>query len=247
MAAIAGIATQFFWGFMLIMIFRALYRTGVETDITITQLVTYLWLQQAFLAFTTFRMLDPEISDMITDGKIAYELTRPINLYWMWVTKLISKRFADASIRCLPIFIVAFLLPTGYNLTFPVNFSALLLSCVSIILGLFVILSISMLIYLTMFYTESPVGLFSIITIIAEFFSGAIIPIPLMPETLKSICYALPFRLGSDFPFRIYSGNIGMSEAFQGISIQILWIIGLILIGNLALRMTLKRVVVQGG
>jgi ABC-2 type transport system permease protein len=73
-----------------------------------------------------------------------------------------------------------------------------------------------------MFYTESPVGLFSIITIIAEFFSGAIIPIPLMPESLKNICYALPFRLGSDFPFRIYSGNIGMMEAFQGIAIQVM-------------------------
>jgi ABC-2 type transport system permease protein len=184
---------------------------------------------------------------MITDGKITYELTRPINLYWMWVTKLISKRFADASIRCLPIFIVAFLLPVGYNLNFPISVLALLLACISIILGLFLILSISMLIYLTMFYTESPVGLFSIITILAEFFSGTIIPIPLMPEMLKNICYALPFRLGSDFPFRIYSGNIGIIEAFQGIGIQIFWIIGLILIGNLALKKTLKRVVVQGG
>ncbi len=51
-AALAGIATQFFWGFMFIMVYEAFYDNAVQAPpIALDQLVSYIWLQQAFLAF----------------------------------------------------------------------------------------------------------------------------------------------------------------------------------------------------
>ncbi|HOJ12119.1 MAG TPA: ABC transporter permease, partial [Clostridiales bacterium] len=51
-AALAGVATQFFWGFMFIMIYEAFYQSAVQTPpIELKQLVSYMWLQQAFLVF----------------------------------------------------------------------------------------------------------------------------------------------------------------------------------------------------
>ena len=50
-AALAGIATQFMWGFMLIMIYRAFYQTDAAAfPMTMQATVSYIWMQQAFLA-----------------------------------------------------------------------------------------------------------------------------------------------------------------------------------------------------
>ena len=66
-AALAGIVTQFFWGFMEIMIFRAFYRTDAAAfPMTLSATSSYIWLQQAFLAFFTAWMMENEIFDSTT-------------------------------------------------------------------------------------------------------------------------------------------------------------------------------------
>lgn len=51
-AALAGVFTQFFWGFMEIMTFRAFYQADAAVfPMSFPAVVSYIWLQQAFLAF----------------------------------------------------------------------------------------------------------------------------------------------------------------------------------------------------
>jgi ABC-2 type transport system permease protein len=116
-----------------------------------------------------------------------------------------------------------------------------------LLLGLVLIVAISMLIYIVTFYTMSPMGSLLIFGVFGEFFSGLIIPVPLMPQGLKQLVYVLPFRYTSDLPFRIYAGNIGVGEALSSIGIQLLWILAVLIIGRLWMKRTLKRIVVQGG
>ena len=66
-AAIAGLTTQFFWGMMLVFIYMALYANGGITSMSLTQVITYTWLNQAFYAFLSVRAIDKEISDSITE------------------------------------------------------------------------------------------------------------------------------------------------------------------------------------
>lgn len=50
-AAAAGIVTQFFWGAMEILAFRAFYEADAAAfPMPFEAVVTYVWLQQAFLA-----------------------------------------------------------------------------------------------------------------------------------------------------------------------------------------------------
>jgi ABC-2 type transport system permease protein len=107
--------------------------------------------------------------------------------------------------------------------------------------------AISMLIYISVFWTLSPMGSMLIFGIFGEFFAGMIIPIPLMPSWMQTIAYALPFHLTLDFPFRLYSGNIPPNEAFFGMCTQLGWLIILVIVGKLLLRQGLRRIVVQGG
>ena len=51
------------------------------------QLASYIWLQQAFLAFFAVWILDNEIFEEIRSGNVAYELCRPLDLYNLWFVK----------------------------------------------------------------------------------------------------------------------------------------------------------------
>ncbi|MBP3041293.1 ABC transporter permease [Bacillaceae bacterium Marseille-Q3522] len=247
-AALAGVATQFFWGFMYIMIYEAFYQQAFQTQpISLKELITYLWLQQAFLAFIMLWFRDNELFDLITSGNIAYELCRPCGIYGFWFAKLLAQRLSSALLRCFPILLVAFLLPEPYRMTLPPNFPAFLLFLFAILLGLLLLVSISMFIYISVFITMSPVGSLLIFTVIGEFFAGSVLPVPLMPEWLQKIVYLLPFHLTADFPFRVYSGHIPQGEALLGIAVQLIWLGLLILLGRFAFKKALQKVIVQGG
>ena len=247
-AALAGVATQFFWGFMFIMIYEAFYQNGASNQpMSLKQLIDYIWLQQAFLVFIMLWFRDGEIFNLITGGNIAYELCRPCGIYGFWYAKLIAQRLSGAILRCLPILIIAFLLPEPYGLSVPEGISAFVLFSVTLTLGLLVLVSISMFIYISVFVTMSPVGSLLMFGVLGEFFAGMIIPIPLMPLWLQKIAYFLPFRLASDLPFRVYSGNIPVNEALISIVVQIIWLSVLVSTGRVLLEKVLKRVVVQGG
>ncbi len=247
-AALAGILTQFFWGFMYIMIYEAFYKsTNAPQPISLEQLITFVWLQQSFLVLIMLWLRNNDIINLITKGDIAYELSRPYNLYYMWYARILAQRLSGALLRFLPILLVASLLPKPYRFSLPDDFLTFVLFLITLILGLLIIVALSMLIYISMFYTLSGVGSLLIFGVIGEFLSGLIIPVPLMPDTLKQIVYFLPFRYSSDLPFRIYAGNIGIKEAITSIFIQIFWIIFLLIIGKSWMKKALKRVVVQGG
>jgi ABC-2 type transport system permease protein len=247
-AAFAGVLTQFFWGFMYIMIYEAFYKsTSSHQPITFRQLIQVLWLQQSFLVFIMLWFRDNELINLITSGNIAYELCRPIDLYNLWYAKLIAQRLSGALLRCFPILVVAALLPHPYNFSLPYSFIAFILFLVTLFLGLIIIVAVTMLIYISIFYTMSPTGSLLIFGVIGEFFSGLVIPVPLMPGILKNIVYMLPFRYASDLPFRIYAGSIGVNEALFSVAVQLFWILLLVSLGRIWISRALSRITVQGG
>lgn len=247
-AALAGMLTQLFFGFIFIMIFIAFYsHSTVEPPMALGELVTYVWLQQIFLALIMLYIRDQEILQLITSGNIAYELCRPIGLYPLWFAKLVAQRLSSAVLRCFPILLVSLVLPEPYRMSLPPSWQSFVLFLFSLLIGLLLTVSISMLIYISVFWTMSPTGSILMIAIAGEFFAGFIIPVPLMPEWLQRVTYALPFRWSADFPFRVYSAHIPPAEALPGIVIQFLWLGGLVLAGFFILRRALRQAVIQGG
>jgi ABC-2 type transport system permease protein len=247
-AALAGIATQFFWGFLLIMVYSAFYSSSTsQPPMSLPQLVTYIWLQQAFLAFIMLWFRDEELFGLITTGNIAYELCRPGELYGFWYAKLLAQRIASALLKCLPIMGTAFFLPKSYQMMLPPDVLSAGLFIISLLLGLLVLVGISMFIYISVFYTMSPYGSLLLFNVIGEFLAGMIIPVPLMPDWLQDIVYLFPFSWTADFPFRVYSGHFHHTEAAVGIMLQLIWLTVLVTLGRLAMKQALRRVVIQGG
>jgi ABC-2 type transport system permease protein len=247
-AAWAGVSTQFFWGFMHIMIFKAFYASGdAAPPMEWSQLLSYIWLQQAFLAIIMLWWQDGDLLSGITSGNVAYELCRPYDLFSFWYVRLLAVRLSNVLLRCMPILLIAFLLPSNYRMSLPATPVAAVLFIISLTFSLFLVAAISMFIYILTFVTLSPVGARLIIGVAAEFLQGSVIPIPLMPTWLQNVLNWLPFRYTTDLPFRIYSGNIAGTDALFQIGIELVWIIGLLLLGAWAFRRLLRRIVVQGG
>ena len=245
-SAIAGIFTQFFWAIMEILIYMAFYKNGVETSISLKQVISYIWLRQAFYSLVN-HVTDNEIRLSVENGNISYELIKPINLYWIWFSKTVAYRMATCSLKCIPILLIAPLLPGGMNLNGPASILSLGLFALTLFIGLFIMSAVVNLFYISIFYTMTSKGTTSIFYALLSFFGGSLIPIPLMPEIWQKICYLLPFSLAIDLPFRIYSGNIGLIEGLKFVSIQFIWIAILIIIGNVLLDRILKKVVIQRG
>ena len=262
-SALAGMATQIFFGFVFIMVYIAFYDgnasinvpllpiisfiAGSSVDVTLEQMVTYLWLFQAFFALVIVRQNDNELLDMIRSGNIAYELCKPLNLYCLWFCKILSRKVIGTLLRFWPVMIVAFLLPEPFKLSLPVSFTAFILFIISLILGMIISVIIIFFIHILTFYTLKDKGASSLVIAVSELFAGGYVPIMLMPSGIQIIAYLLPFRYIGDLPFRIYNGTNGIGTSLINMGVQIFWIVILIFISYKLTNRALKRVVVQGG
>lgn len=246
-SAVAGLATQFFWGVMMIFIYEAFYQNGVDSPMKWQELISYVWLGQIFFALLFFRVSDNEIMESIRTGNVAYEFVRPLNIYWMWFSKILANRLSAGVLRFSPILLIALILPQKYSLKGPISIEGFILFITTMILGLIISTSLAMIIHALMFYTTTSKGLFNIYGNIADFLSGIVIPITFMPIAMQNICYLLPFRLCMDLPMRLYIGNIPEIEGIRTILVQIAWMLALVSFGNFMMKKVSKRLVVQGG
>lgn len=247
-AALAGIVTQFVWGTMEILMFRAFYRADASAfPMTFHATASYVWMQQAFLALFMAWMMENDIFSAIVDGNIAYELCRPIDIYNMWFSRSLAARFSKAVLRCMPILLAALFFPAPYGLMLPVSLPAFFLFIITLFLGTGVTAAFCMLIYMACFFTISSAGIRMVATSVVEFFSGAVIPLPFFPDKIRRIMELLPFASMQNVPLRIYSGDLSGSAMRQAIALQIFWLLALTGIGKLLNSLAMKKITVQGG
>lgn len=247
-AAFAGVITQFVWGIMEILTFRAFYQADPSSFPMSFQAVSaYVWMQQAFLSLFMAWMMEGEIFNSITDGNIAYELCRPIDIYSMWFARSSANRFSMALLRCMPLLLVAVFLPAPYGLMPPVSLPAFLLFFISLILGTLVCVAFCMLIYMICFFTISPMGVRMLAISVVDFFSGAIIPLPFFPDKLRKVMELQPLASVQNVPLRIYSGDLSGNTMYQAILLQLFWLAALTGIGKLLNTLAMKKITVQGG
>lgn len=247
-SALAGISTQLFFGIVYISVYVAFYESGSDnTPMKLNQLVSYLWLSQAFFSLIYMWYKDKEILKLIKTGNISYELCRPQDLYLMWASKILGERLSNVTLRFLPVIIISLLLPAPFNLDLSTTISRLLIFIPSFILSSILMTFLILLYHIICLFTLDEKGIVSIFMVLSDLLSGLVLPIPFFPKYLQNIVNILPFRYVSDFPFRLYVGNITINEGIIGLFMQLIWIIILVIIGRMLIKKALKKAVIQGG
>jgi len=247
-AALAGLVTQFAWGFMYILAFAAFYRENPDAfPMTFQQTVSYIWMQQAFIALFFVWFWENSIIETMESGSIAYEMVRPMDLYGRWFTSTVANRMARTILRAVPILVVAFILPMSFRLIFPADFQVIGLFFLSMVLSLGVVVAFSMLIYISAFFTINSLGTRIVVSVASDFLAGGYIPIPFFPDTFRTIVEFSPFGAMQNMPLLIFSGHLVGADLVRGMALQVFWLVVLLIIGRIAMSRALKRVIVQGG
>ncbi|MDR2525385.1 MAG: ABC-2 family transporter protein [Oscillospiraceae bacterium] len=245
-AAFAGLTTQFAWGFMEILAFSAFYRANPAAfPMEFSQLVSYVWIQQAFLALFMPWGVGGNAVEAIVSGNIVYDLARPMDIYNRWFFETIADRVSRATLRCAPILMVAFILPPSFRMALPSNLWQLSMFLISAVSAMCVVTVYCLLDYMSAFYTMSRYS--AIFVILADFLAGGVLPIPFFPAPFRKVVELLPFAAMQNMPLRIYSGNISGTDAVRGIGLQLFWLAVMLIFGKWLMKRSLKRTVTQGG
>ena len=247
-AAWAGIATQFFFGFVYVMVYVAFYESsGKNLPMELSQVITYLWLNQALLALINQFSRDQELFKIIRDGGISYELVRPKNLYFMWYFKVMAQRLANVTLRFFPLLIITIILPYPFHMGGPASLLHFLSFFLSLVLGTVLVTALTVFYPIITLITMNEKGIVNLLITLASILSGVDVPIPFFPKFLQIISSFLPFQYISDLPFRLYVGNLSLADGVFGMCIQFIWIVIFIILGNIIMKINIKKVIVQGG
>jgi ABC-2 type transport system permease protein len=243
-AALAGVATQLFFGFVRIMIFQAFYASSSRPQpMNVDSVVTYVWLGQALFLLVMIGP-DSDVAVLVRTGGVAYELTKPLDLYGLWFARAFGGRVGALLLRGGPIFVLgAALLGMGG----PATAGAGVLFVVASLLASALASTLIVLLTISLLWTISGEGVIRLLPPLIWIFSGITVPLPLLPSSFQLMIAALPFRGLLDTPLRIYLGSLAGAGAYAAIAHQLLWIALLSLLGRSLLARGLRRLVVGGG
>lgn len=242
-AAFAGFATQLFWGIIRVTIFTAFYAASPQQPISLPDMISYLWLTQAMFALAMWNV-DQDIRTMIRTGTVAYEMLRPVDLYSLWYSRALASRLAPTILRALPMFVIATLF---LGLRLPPSWTALGAWMLTTCAALGLAAALSTLLTISLLYTVSSDGITRLAPTLMYVFSGMLLPLPLMPAWAQPVVNFLPFHDIIDTPFRLYSGNIPVTDLGPVLAHQLIWLAVLIGAGRVLLQKATHRLVVQGG
>lgn len=243
-AALAGLGTQVFWGIVKIMILQAFYMHSLSPQpISLEQVITFIWIGQALLQLLPWNF-DKEIESQIKTGNVAYELIRPLDIYWLWFYRSMALRFIPTVMRSLPLVLIAAFF---FGLTAPVSWQAGSLFSVSVLFSTLLSTAITTAVMITLFWTISGEGIQRLLPHITMLLSGLVVPLPLFPAWMQPFLSLQPLRGIIDIPCRLYTGVIPVSEALYYLGFQLVWLFIFVTGGKWLMHKALRQVIIQGG
>ena len=243
-AVLGGVACQIFFGLILVAVYRAMY-AGKPQSMPLAHVTTYVWLQQAF-----FRMIlssDADLMDKIRTGGIAYDLCRPLHLYFFYYARVMALKLMGSLLRAAPMLLFAALLPQGWGIAPPANPQALVLCAAALLLGLCCVCAAENITMAFTMRTLDPRGFQAMLNLLLMILSGNLLPLTLFPDSWQRVITLLPYAQMLDAPIRLYTGEYAAAQAPGVLALQGAWTALLMLLGMALWRSNQSRMIIQGG
>jgi ABC-2 type transport system permease protein len=253
-AALAGFATQCWWGGLKIMILAAFYAAldpSARPPISLGDAITYTWISQGLFALLPW-MADPEVTLAVRSGGIAYDRLRPVDAYALWYARAAGWLAARVLPRVLLMLaFAAVLLPLSglgaWSWPPPPSLAAGALFTLSLALALLLSAAVLMLINAAVVTLRDERGIVALVGSVVIVLSGNLLPLSLFPDALGTALLLQPLAGVLDIPMRIYLEELSGGAALGGLGLQLIWLLLLIALGRGALSRALRGLEVQGG
>jgi len=229
--------------YLLTVVWRSAYGDQRVVDgIALEQILVYLTIANLQVRFLS-QEVDEDIRDRIREGQIAFDLNRPA----AYPGQLMAGAVGDM-IGALPFLAVA--IPVAFiagELRPPDSPGAGLAYLASLGLAWIIAVQLNLVIGLTAFWTLEMTGFQMIYRLVANFATGALIPLWFMPDAVRAIVQVLPFQAIAFVPVSIYVGAAATGGVLTALGLQLLWI-GVLALGiRWIWSRAFQRVVIQGG
>lgn len=236
-------AVQIVWLTVMSSFWRAVYADQVMLGgLSLDQMINYILLAQIFSALLGGDALF-YFGHMVREGTVVIELLRPIDFQGRMYAESLARSATVLALK-LPLLLVAVL---AFGLRLPLDPLVWLSFLLALLLGNAVLFCFDWIFGCAAFYSTEVWGLGVVHEGMAIFFSGALVPLAMMPGWLRGVADALPFAQALAAPVGLLSGLTPLSRAPQILITQLIWLAGLLLLSRLVFRLAVRRVTVQGG
>jgi ABC-2 type transport system permease protein len=238
-----GIISTCLQFFIFWCIYRSLYGAaneikGISFSMVSTNFIIALGLSNAF------QINDLFVQRKVGDGSIANEFLKPVN----FKLRLFAEDLGNIMFRLIFNFLPALIITICLvKIEKPVNLMALMLFAVSVVLGFFVLWQISFIVQMTSFWIINVWSISTIKNVFINVFSGAMLPLWFMPDSIMKLLKFTPFDSIYFTPIRIYLGEMRIGEIMFNFGRQIIWICILYAVGELMWRLGQRKLIVRGG
>jgi ABC-2 type transport system permease protein len=243
-AALAGIFTNTVFGFMRAFILLALFQQrDTVGGYDASAAVTYVWVGQALL-MTVFMWGWLDIATRIRTGDIATDLVRPIHPLRAALAFDLGRAAYHIVFRGIPPFLVGM---AFFPVRLPADALVWLAFLASVALAVVVSFYFRVLYNVWAFWTTDVRGTMMLGGIVANLFSGFLIPVSFFPDGLAAIARATPFPSIVQTPIDIFVGTVSGPAIAGAIATQIVWALVLAAVARWTFELGVRRLVVQGG
>lgn len=244
--------TLWFWSSLLLRLiamtvfvyfWRGVYGSATElSGLNLQTTLNYILMAQIFDALTDTMMIW-EFGYNQREGGIAHILLRPLDVQFSYYIISLANSLGQLA-ENIPMVVAAMVL---FGLTWPGDLAVWGAFLVAALLGRTVMFLFDWLLSSFTFYTTEVWGLGILVWGVSLFFGGALVPLAMLPDWLRSVVLALPFAQTLAIPMQILSGITPVSEAPGLWLTQLAWIVGLAVVGRFAFSRAIRKVTVQGG
>lgn len=243
-ATIAGLVTNFGFGWLRVSVLLALYdgRSAVE-GITQNDLYAYVALTQAVITYLgLFGWY--ELMESVHTGEVGADLLKPMSYFQFWIARDAGRAAAALLLRGVVIMIF-------FGLVFPINYSTGLAQWIwlatAVLFSWLVSFTFRFLLNLAAFWSPNARGIIGTGFVFGWLLSGFLMPLRLLPEWLQTIAYLTPFPYTLNMVVEVYLGLLQGPDLYRALLLQLAWAVGMATVGQLVLKTAVRRLVILGG
>ena len=237
-----------FVSIIAVVIFVAFWRavfasTATIGGLTLDQTLNYILLAQllGFAAGITNSIW--EIGEGLREGRIVAAFLRPLD----YQTAVYVQNLAQLILEMILKIPLALFIWVVYGLVLPSDPLVWLAFAFTLLLGFSVLFFFDWIISCTAFYSTEIWGMSVVRYGVALFFSGALIPLDMMPEWLRTIALLLPFSQVVYLPVSLLSGITPVSDMPRIWLMQAAMLVVLLVASRLVFGRAVRVITVQGG
>ena len=217
--------------------------TTTISGLTLDQTLNYILLAQLFrdAAYVSNTIYD--IGAGLRDGQIAAALLRPLD----YQASMYVQNLVQLVVNLLLKIPLALFIWVVYGLQLPSDPVTWLAFMFTMLLGHAVMFCFDWMIACTAFYSTELWGMSVVRHSVAVFFSGALIPLDMLPGWLQRIAMILPFSQAVYLPVSLLSGITPLNAMPRIWLTQLVVLISLLFLSRYIFGRSVRVITVQGG